>query len=457
MGGLTLSLVLGLCLSSSQARVARLVTEEVADSKTVKISDNGIKFKNGVLVTDDPIVISTTKPTSVTAESGIKFENGVLVRGITTTKGTTETTTARSTTETTTTRRSTTSSTTTVPLSDDVLYSDEAMKLMEMLTSEENSTAEVNETVRFSLDNYHNYEDILDLATAWETEFPDLVTQYSLGQSVEQREIIALKIRSDVGSERPEGVPMVKYVGNMHGDESVGREMILALAEYLLVNYGTEERVSKLLNTTEIHLVPSMNPDGFERVTRNNYNEVDLNREFPGVDLLDSTEEFLFKDREPEVSAVMKWILDNPFVLAINFHDGALVANYPFDQSNLQPWTKSDRFRPFSADVGKSETPDNKEFVLLSRLYADTHKSMSQGSDECGRFEKGITNGADWYEISGGMQVQGTHLTSSLSPFSRRTSTISTATAWRSRWRPAVSRSPWPVSWPRSGRTTGTP
>ena len=45
---------------------------------------------------------------------------------------------------------------------------------------------------------------------------------------------------------------MVKYVGNMHGDETVGREVLLALAEYLVKNYGVIERVTHLLNSTEV-------------------------------------------------------------------------------------------------------------------------------------------------------------------------------------------------------------
>ena len=45
---------------------------------------------------------------------------------------------------------------------------------------------------------------------------------------------------------------MVKYVGNMHGDETVGREILLALAEYLVKNYGIVNRVTKLLNSTEV-------------------------------------------------------------------------------------------------------------------------------------------------------------------------------------------------------------
>lgn len=50
----------------------------------------------------------------------------------------------------------------------------------------------------------------------------------------------------------------------MHGNEVVGREMVLLLANYLLQNYGLDDRVTEIVNSTRIHLMPSMNPDGYE-------------------------------------------------------------------------------------------------------------------------------------------------------------------------------------------------
>ena len=62
--------------------------------------------------------------------------------------------------------------------------------------------------------------------------------------------------------------PKVKLIGNMHGNEPVGRELIIHLAKYLLHSHRDgDERASKILKSTDLHILPTMNPDGFDRGT----------------------------------------------------------------------------------------------------------------------------------------------------------------------------------------------
>ena len=101
---------------------------------------------------------------------------------------------------------------------------------------------------------------------------------------------------------------------------------------------------------------------------------------------------------------MINWIMENPFVLFINFHDGEVVATYPWDDKDSKPWTKSSLFREHE---GGNYTPDHEEFVSLATLYSAQHNNMFRGTSSCvdsSQFKNGITNGVDWYVVTGGMQ-----------------------------------------------------
>ena len=232
---------------------------------------------------------------------------------------------------------------------------------------------------RNPMEDYHNYNELTAFMQEIADQYPDITRLESIGQSVQGRELWVMEISDNPGVNELE--PEFKYVANMHGDETVGRELSLYLIEWLVDGYGNDSRATSLINNTAIFIMPTMNPDGFEMGQRYNANGIDLNRDFPDqfTDVSNTT-----NGRAPETKAVMEWTWEHHFVLSANMHGGALVANYPFDGPNSGSYSAS---------------PDDDLFIHISLAYADAHPNM-----ESGGFSNGITNGAQWYAIFGGMQ-----------------------------------------------------
>lgn len=243
---------------------------------------------------------------------------------------------------------------------------------------------------------HHDNDAMYELMRQSHAQHPNITRLYSIGFSAENRNLMVLEISDNPGIHEP-GEPEFKYVGNMHGNEVTGRETLLYLIQFLLGNYGYDEDITRLINNTRIHIMPSLNPDGYYRahegdesgvIGRYNAWGVDINRNFP--DRFHSNQ----VNRAPETLAIMRWLTEYPFVLSANIHNGALVANYPYDNSmnGVSRYTRC---------------PDDDIFRQVSLAYSNAHATMHLGlpcpEDSYG-FPNGITNGAAWYSVKGGMQ-----------------------------------------------------
>ncbi|XP_034239518.1 carboxypeptidase M isoform X3 [Thrips palmi] len=247
------------------------------------------------------------------------------------------------------------------------------------------------------------------------SRYPNLTALYSIGKSVQGRDLWVMVVSASP-YEHMIGKPDVKYVANMHGNEAVGRELMLHLIQYLVNSYSTDPYIKWLLDNTRIHLLPSMNPDGFE-VSREgqcdggqgryNARGFDLNRNFP--DYFKQAGDRNNKRGQPETDAVKEWTSKIQFVLSGGLHGGALVASYPFDNT---PNSRMCRSTPLCSVFQNyastpSLTPDDDVFKHLALTYSTNHPVMSRGvACKAGTpaFNRGITNGAEWYPLTGGMQ-----------------------------------------------------
>ena len=126
-----------------------------------------------------------------------------------------------------------------------------------------------NEDERF-LENPHytSNAELPDFLLKLQKEFPQLVDVKSIGSSTDKQDLIVVRIHKDVQRPRSILIPMFKFVANMHGDETVGRQMVIYLAEYLVRNYKVIPEVTQLVDTTDIYLMPSMNPGELSTFSR---------------------------------------------------------------------------------------------------------------------------------------------------------------------------------------------
>jgi len=261
---------------------------------------------------------------------------------------------------------------------------------------------------------HHDQAALLKIIDETHAKCPDVTRVYSLPTKSVKGQDLRVIVFGKTPDQHVPGIPEFKYVGNMHGNEVVGRELLLKLIDDMCAAYSAgDAAVTSLISLTRIHIMPTMNPDGYALAAgagsrrgwvtgRANARMKDLNRNFPDLDRKvfqgQDPKRFDVAGLQPETRALIKWILSTPFVLSANLHGGDLVANYPYDES------KSGKSAEYS------QCPDDATFRKLAAAYSEHHAVMSKphkpcdmDNDDFGNRD-GITNGAAWYSLKGGMQ-----------------------------------------------------
>ena len=230
-------------------------------------------------------------------------------------------------------------------------------------------------------ESYPSYLQYDSIMRSFADNYPDLCLLDTIGTSNYGKLILALKISDNAAADEDE--PETFYTSTIHGDETGGFILMLRLADFLLENYGTDTRVTNLIDNLELWINPLANPDGTYRTgntiispTRTNAVGYDLNRNFPDPNTNPA--------RQKETIDMIKFMKEHNFIISANFHSGAEVVNYPWDR-----WSRLHA--------------DNDWFYNISRKYADTvHIYCALGYMDF--LENGVTNGYDWYSIYGGRQ-----------------------------------------------------
>jgi murein tripeptide amidase MpaA len=249
---------------------------------------------------------------------------------------------------------------------------------------------------------YHSSRELEQDLFALEDSYPNLIRISVIGESLEGRNIYALKISDNVNSDESEAE--VIFIGCHHAREWISVEIPYLLAKYLVENYASDPQVQNLVNQSEIWIVPLLNPDGLEysihfyRYWRKNRRDngdgtygIDLNRNYGyqwGTDNIGSSPYTISNTyrgpsafSEPETQAIRDLFTQRNFNALISYHS--------YSQVILYPWGHTDQ-----------PSPDD---LLLEQMATDMSTQMQVvNGNSYGFMQAGegfyLTNGdtTDW-------------------------------------------------------------
>lgn len=203
---------------------------------------------------------------------------------------------------------------------------------------------------------YHTYDETVSALNDLAANNPNLAQVFSIGKSIENRDIWAIRI-SDDSVANPDKKAIV-YMGTHHAREHLSTEIPLMFAQNLCDNFATDTTLQSMLKDIEIYIIPIVNPDGTiydikgksykwwrknRRTNRGGSFGVDLNRNYSfgwgtgGSSTNPSSDVYMGQApfSEPETKAIRDFFVAHTNItIALSFHTFSELILYPWGGRN---------------------------------------------------------------------------------------------------------------------------
>ncbi|XP_038055621.1 carboxypeptidase B-like isoform X1 [Patiria miniata] len=237
----------------------------------------------------------------------------------------------------------------------------------------------------FNYNVYHTYDEIQQWVFDFAAEHSSLVEQFQIATSFEGRDINAIKMGS-AGFNKP----AIYWQGGIHAREWISPATVMYIAKLLAEGYGNDDTVTRMLDTFDIYIVPSLNVDGYAytwtddrlwRKTRSTFGlqvcvGTDPNRNYDhewagqgaSSGKCQDTYHGPYAHSEPEIAGTTSFLLDQAkrqkFVSFIDFH--------AYSQLFLSPWSYS-QFAPLPVESADHDAASVKTVTALKSVYGTTY------------------------------------------------------------------------------------
>jgi hypothetical protein len=177
----------------------------------------------------------------------------------------------------------------------------------------------------------------------WADNYPEIVDLVSVGESELGKSLWVVRISDWSNDTKPDGsVKEIVYIdGGHHGNEYLGTALAWLSAKWYINGWaeGNQEAID-VLQSSEIHVLIMLNPDGNDIDTRWNINQVDLNRNYDHFwNTCPTTQPGSSAFSEAETSANSAYMnTEVPDAdLYVTMHTGVWIMLYPWGKWPEQP------------------------------------------------------------------------------------------------------------------------